>query len=254
MPQQQETPSRMIADNRFALPFASGALLWSFVLLIPTLHLDLPWSPALLLLLFAPIAVLLLAVFLDSRDACVAAFLPTLLPPMLLHPELAGPRVYGAGAISAVILATAIHVIVSWREQRFNTIRCKPQSQPGDRGARVLHTHALVFCVLFFGMAYLAYFHRPFREILARNYGENYSQATIVIGSLMFVAWLAVTGSALIANFGQWILSPQLRTSEWLRFEVECTEITRVRLAMGWSLLIATLSGVIFWGLMWLGN
>lgn len=244
----------MINERPLILSLATGLMLWLFVLLIPALHLELSWSPAFILLSMVPILILCGAWILNSRDAYVAAFIPSLLPPLLLHPELAGPRIYGVGALTAVTLATVLHIVVSWRNHTATNIAGSPNKKLEWHGARLLNTHAVLFFLLFVGMAYLAYFHQPFRETLSRNYGDNYSLATVVIGSVTFTAWLVAASSSLIANFGKWVVSPQARTAEWFRFEVDCTEVTRVRLSLSWSLLVGGLSGVIFWSLVWLGG
>lgn len=225
-----------------ALPLlAAGLVLWSFLLLVPALHLGLasglPLAHRLLALL--PLAVLTISAARASRVGSLLLFPTSMLPLLVLQPDLVGPRVYGLTAFLALLGATAAYLAAALAPTvaRGRTAFDEPRvQQSADRGARLITGQTITLGVVGSVVALTLHFYRPFIEAVAVTYGGDGARATILISLVLFLAWAVAVLRHAIGNLGRALVDETHRLTEWYRFEAEATDIDRVRAGFGWSL------------------
>ncbi|MFT7621958.1 MAG: hypothetical protein ACI9WU_001123 [Myxococcota bacterium] len=241
-----------VDDTRRFLPaarMAGGFLVWTFVLLIPSLHLGLlaGMSTGHLVALAIPPVVLTLAAQRDSAVGLIIVFPVCLLPLLMVYPALTGPRVYGLGAFLATAGATLAYLLsvtgAAMDEAGQREVQTHPPGRT-DRRARLiaLHTAALglagavPLCAL--------YFHRPIRETIATSYAGYGGRATTFIGLLFFVCWLVLGVRRMAQRLAEPMLDPRGLLAEWYRFESAATDVGRIKASLGWALIVGVLASV----------
>lgn len=237
-----ESEPAIVTARMGGLPLlAAGLVLWSFLLLVPALHLGLPSRIPLAhgLLAVLPLLVLAVSAARASRLGSILLFPTSMLPMLALQPDLVGPRIYGLTAFLALLGATAAYLAaalaptVDYGRTAFDEPRVQ---QSADRGARIITGQTVALGVVGTVVALTLYFYRPFIESVAVTYGDHGARATILISLVFFLAWAAAVLRHAIGNLGRTLVNETHRLTEWYRFEAEATDINRVRTGFGWSL------------------
>ena len=231
-----------------AFVMASGAILWAFAVLMPATHLGLlpTWSTTTQVLAGAPLLVLLLGAVLGTPALSLLGFITSLLPILLVVPELTGPRVYGASAFLALAAATVAHILIALMQPTDSDRRDSEDSSPRKPAPRdrawLLTAHTGLFAAVFIVIAGALHFYRPVRELAARAYEGYAERALTALGLVWFVAWTLLVIRHLSGKLGQAVGQPHHLLSEWYRFEIQATNHSRIRSSLGWSLLIGAIS------------
>lgn len=239
---------------------AAGIVLWAFVLPVPAMHLNLVPSMPLLHVLgaLAPIAVLGFGVQWQNAVAVVVAFPVSLLPLLMLYPELTGPRVYGPGAFVATAVATIAYLRVVWAPprdaRRDASAHGEGAASEVDRRARLLTVHTIAIGVLGGAIACAVHFYRPVREAIASGYPGYEQRATTFVGLLMFAVWLLGIVRPVVTRLGGVLIEPSKLTLSWYRYEATATDVFRNRTALAQAVVIGAIATMMLIAVLSLGG
>jgi hypothetical protein len=226
-------------------PLATGFLLWVFAHLIPLLHLELLSEISTMErgLALLPLAVVLLATRLNAPIAHLIALPVSLLPLLLLRPELMGTQVYGALAFAALGIASVTHILVALRPSRIekeDPIALTSQGIVTD--SRLLSLHAINLTFLGLAMATLVHFHPKTTEMIAATHGGYAERATTFIGLFFFLVWLRLMVGTLPKHLGMAMVDRNRLITNWYRYEAKQRNTANTQVAFRRGIFLLLLS------------
>ncbi len=231
------------STNKLAV-LAAGSVLWAFVIVVPAMHLGLGrlLSTGELLVAAAPLGVLAFGAWGARALVTVVVFPLSLLPLLLVYPELTGPRGYGLGAVLARAGAPVAHQQVAQappRPDRHAGRGRGQQAQPAVRSTRLIAVHTAALALIGLIVSCTIVFHRPIQEVIARSHPGAERRATTFIGLVFFVFWVAVVVRRAVEELRVVALADQSTIStQWWRFEANATNEFRSRTALTWALVV----------------
>lgn len=221
-----------------ALAGVSGLLMWAVILVVPATYLGL-WRllpPTDLLLIALPLVVLVIALRTTHRATAVLGFPLSLLPLLLVRPDLTGPRIYGGGAFVAVLVASTAYVLATVR----GTVRTPT---PARRSLVLAFALALGFAV----PAAALHFDLRLRMRLLGALGPHDGRVIALLGLIVFTAWAISVWRFGVRGLGSAWLRPHESQRELATFRALARLRPRTRLALTSALITALAAGLALW-------
>lgn len=190
-----------------------GLLLWVFYLAIPAFYLEIYTPSAQLesaLVLASPLALMVLGIYLRSREILLLFFPVSVLLPVVIWRELTSAHLHSGATFAVTSLFTLLYfavVLFSLRPegsevpppQRLEALRDKPMRAPLHTNT-ILAIYALLAVLGFAGLVYIVNFHAPFVAQVERNFGPRSAAARVQLNLFGFFIWLVAFYYSLVQS------------------------------------------------------
>ncbi|MCA9521487.1 MAG: hypothetical protein KC609_10965 [Myxococcales bacterium] len=192
---------------------AVGLILWIFYLAIPAFYLELYTPTATFesaIVLSSPLALMVLGIYLKSREIMLLFYPVSVLLPVVIWRELASAQLHSGATFAVTTLFTLIYftVVLSTlrpesaeilSEQRVVALHDKPL-RASVHARSILGIYAALSLIGFVALIYLVNFHRPFVSQIEHSFGSTSPAARVQLNLFGFFIWLVAFYYSLVQS------------------------------------------------------